>query len=1081
MAVPATSSAADATLRAAQVHRVAAQATYVALGDSFSSGEGNRSSGWVDWTGITGNLPPNHGCDRSPIAYPEIVRSWLSHDPSVPKLGFDFYACSGATSTDVWPGSPARSLGLQGATSNNGESPELSHGAAIAEAKMVTISIGGNDVNFPTVVKACVVGHYLGSPAGEALAIYLSGYLGLSPETILALAKSHPSTWCTSKSPIASVRNLLSHVSVLHNALEPTLDRIRLLAPHASIFVLGYPDLVPLHPSKGNLANGCNGVPGNGIGYLATVERALHDAVQAAAGAVNVHFVDPNIGPWSFGSHTLCASDRWFNRLALVPTVGIPPVKASPGSYHPNQRGQFELAQAVEAAIGSPLTFPEQTLPDGALGSSYSGYLRVNGGTTPFEWAVTSALPEGITMSSAGILSGTPLVAGTSSFVATVTDGIGRTASRSVSLTIDDKSGSASWQSPFSGPTTVVADGADVWVANSFGSTIAELQASTGSVVRVLSNPAYNFKSYGFYFSWPMVSDGTHLWVANSNNTVTEIDESTGTLVQVLTSPSYGFDNPEAVASDGSHLWVLNGGGTVTEIDESSGALVRVLSSPSYQLQGPIAIAADGGNLWIANWSGDTVTEINAATASLVRVLSGSSYGFSGPRYLAADGTHLWIANSRTNTVTEVEEASGAAVQVLMLPSFGRFADTITSMTSDGSHLWVGSWNDWDFNGVMEISESTGAFVRVLQDSSFDDPAGLASSGSDLWVANEAFNGVTKVNEANGFAVLTHLDPGYMFAYPTSTVSDGTHLWVSSCWEGFTSCDFGWVNEIDESTGALVQVLSGAPYGQYGFNDPTAMASDGSHLWIANSEGNSLTEVDESTGALVQVLTGSQYGFTTPTGLASDGTHLWVANENGNSVTEIDESTGALVQVLTGSQYGFTEPWAMASDGTHLWIGNRLGNSVTEVDESTGALVQVLTGSQYGFKEPWAMTSDGTQLWVANGAGDSVTEVNESTGALVRVLSGPSYGFIGPSALASTGTHLWVASGQSLTEVNESSGAVIRVITSPSYGFRFTAAGIASDAAHLWVANTGSDFSLGNSVTEIDLNSGDLVQQLWGS
>jgi DNA-binding beta-propeller fold protein YncE len=48
------------------------------------------------------------------------------------------------------------------------------------------------------------------------------------------------------------------------------------------------------------------------------------------------------------------------------------------------------------------------------------------------------------------------------------------------------------------------------------------------------------------------------------------------------------------------------------------------------------------------------------------------------------------------------------------------------------------------------------------------------------------------------------------------------------------------------------------------------------------------------------VIRGSKYGFNTSdtAAVASDGTHVWVANYNGNSVTELLASTGALVRVI---------------------------------------------------------------------------------------------------------------------------------------------------------------------------------------
>jgi hypothetical protein len=56
---------------------------------------------------------------------------------------------------------------------------------------------------------------------------------------------------------------------------------------------------------------------------------------------------------------------------------------------------------------------------------------------------------------------------------------------------------------------------------------------------------------------------------------------------------------------------------------------------------------------------------------------------------------------------------------------------------------------------------------------------------------------------------------------------------------------------------------------------------------VANYVGNSVTELAAATGALVKVISGSSYGFNYPDAVSSDGTHVWVANGNGQSVTEL--------------------------------------------------------------------------------------------------------------------------------------------------------------------------------------------------
>lgn len=102
---------------------------YIALGDSYSSGEGN---------------PPffdDSGCDVSPYAWPSLVFS-ARNKPKVPFLGINL-ACSGAKITDLsrpFKGRLAQ-LDLLG----------------ILDPDIVTVTIGGNDVGFGNVLAHCFV------------------------------------------------------------------------------------------------------------------------------------------------------------------------------------------------------------------------------------------------------------------------------------------------------------------------------------------------------------------------------------------------------------------------------------------------------------------------------------------------------------------------------------------------------------------------------------------------------------------------------------------------------------------------------------------------------------------------------------------------------------------------------------------------------------------------------------------------------------------------------------------------------------------------------------------------------------
>lgn len=80
------------------------------------------------------------------------------------------------------------------------------------------------------------------------------------------------------------------------------------------------------------------------------------------------------------------------------------------------------------------------TLPNASVGHSYSSQFVVTGGVAPYSWSLSpgsAGLPSGITLSSSGLLSGTPTHTGTFDFVVRLTDAGGRTVDRGCALTIN--------------------------------------------------------------------------------------------------------------------------------------------------------------------------------------------------------------------------------------------------------------------------------------------------------------------------------------------------------------------------------------------------------------------------------------------------------------------------------------------------------------------------------------------------------------------------------------------------------------------------------------------------------------------
>jgi len=314
---------------------------YAALGDSFASGEGNPSehigSGYIPPTASDGN-----GCHRSLNAYPMLI-----NDPStglplsqnfvpggfVPQffLFQDFLACSGATTKNVRSqsngGMPRDHDGQTFAIPD--DVPQLDRmrslvgpaGDVVDEhTDLVTITIGGNEASFAKVLIHCAIKSDCQQDSfGFAGGMRLDQFL---PQQI--------------NGPIrTNVMTLLS--------------QIRADAPNASVIVVGYPRLF-----GGTECGDVRFPPFLPFWKLSETEQqflikqvdALNTMLGEVAAEVGVHFI-PNFSD-RFKGHEICddPGPSWFNNLE----IGFGD-RQWRGSFHPNQRGQLEYANAVNEHI----------------------------------------------------------------------------------------------------------------------------------------------------------------------------------------------------------------------------------------------------------------------------------------------------------------------------------------------------------------------------------------------------------------------------------------------------------------------------------------------------------------------------------------------------------------------------------------------------------------------------------------------------------------------------------------------------------------------------------------------------------
>lgn len=279
---------------------------YVAMGDSFSSGEGagdyapqtNRDDrGFADWMDENlwwpGDRKPQYvnTCHRSANAYGSIVAAENDF-----KGGSQFVACSGAKINELTNPNGSQS----------GEGPQED---ALSDAtSLVTFSIGGNDLGFASILQDCIVNGYT----------------------------------CEDKNEAQFQQRLVDTKA----ALMQTYRRIAQKAPNARIIVVGYPRLFPDDPSNSYR----NLLFAQDQRWMNAKADQLNEMLAAAAreSGVGVEFVDPRA---AFAGHGIGSSDPWFNDLS-VQANGFSPV--NPGSFHPNAAGQRALARLVQEQMRNP-------------------------------------------------------------------------------------------------------------------------------------------------------------------------------------------------------------------------------------------------------------------------------------------------------------------------------------------------------------------------------------------------------------------------------------------------------------------------------------------------------------------------------------------------------------------------------------------------------------------------------------------------------------------------------------------------------------------------------------------------------
>lgn len=302
---------------------------YLALGDSYSSGEGDVYAGdsrhYILDTGVRG------GCHLSSRSYPFILQLYWNIENGLARS----VACSGAEAMSDYAGNSARYLGQGGrlvrlsarqrekaaanalSTFIPGTVPQLEFVKKYRPA-VLTLTGGGNDVGFAEVLRYCA------APAWE----------GLFVDDTCRYAKEKK-----------AYAELVNSIRSQYGTVRRLVHKIQVTSPLTKIYIIGYPQFIaqPMITCSFNAA-ALNGSERQMIREMVT---EMNNVLWRAAEDSGATFIDIEN---SLDGGQLCQGGKYITGLH---DLGLEKIRKDDLQevFHPNAKGHLLMAKAIYQQI----------------------------------------------------------------------------------------------------------------------------------------------------------------------------------------------------------------------------------------------------------------------------------------------------------------------------------------------------------------------------------------------------------------------------------------------------------------------------------------------------------------------------------------------------------------------------------------------------------------------------------------------------------------------------------------------------------------------------------------------------------
>ncbi|HBA89301.1 MAG TPA: hypothetical protein DCZ75_15335 [Geobacter sp.] len=383
----------------------------------------------------------------------------------------------------------------------------------------------------------------------------------------------------------------------------------------------------------------------------------------------------------------------------------------------------------------------------------------------------------------------------------------------------------------------------------------------------------------------------------------TQIAATTGTMyVDTNLSPGTTYtytittstESPQSTQLLATTQQSAGGGGSTTTSLKAISTLAGTAGSRNGSVDGmgsaaafglPYGITRVGTDLYVTDSSSHTIRKIETSTGKVTTLAgrnnvrgstdgAGAAASFNGPRGIATDGTNLYVADSSNNTIRKIVIATG------------------------------------EVSTLAGTAGARGATDAVRAQASFFTPRGIATDGSNVYVADSGNQVIRKIVLATGEVSTLAGKAGTRgktdgigaaagFYLPYGIACYGGRLYVGD------SCNHA-IRAIDISTG-LVSTLAGTAgkagiYDGFGtaasFTYPDGLVVEGATLYVADTGNSTIRRIGLDSGEVVTIagVAGSSgsldssgtYGtFFAPHGIMLLGSKLYVADTNNNTIRQV--------------------------------------------------------------------------------------------------------------------------------------------------------------------------------------------------